>query len=226
MSRGIADGILARLDDQRGRKVVFLSHCLLNENTRYQGGAFTCGMLVPLVEEAASRGYGIVQMPCPEQLAWGGVAKRFMRFSYGLDSSASVLKRAKGFLSAVFVMYSRCRFRRIARGVVRQIRDYRQSGCEVVAVVGIDGSPTCGLARRINLGRGLRFHAALPPGGLARADYNRELYGQCAEPGPGLFFRELEKLLAREGLGVPLVAHDLPGESRGDDWAGFDRCRV
>ena len=32
--------LLTRLADERGKQVVFVSHCLLNENTRYLGGAF------------------------------------------------------------------------------------------------------------------------------------------------------------------------------------------
>ena len=32
--------LLERLDDERSKKVVFISHCLLNENVRYLGGAF------------------------------------------------------------------------------------------------------------------------------------------------------------------------------------------
>ena len=32
-----------RLTDHRGGTVLFVSHCLLNENTRYMGGAFCAG---------------------------------------------------------------------------------------------------------------------------------------------------------------------------------------
>ena len=34
-----------RLADERGRRIAFVSHCLLNENTRYLGGAFKAGAL-------------------------------------------------------------------------------------------------------------------------------------------------------------------------------------
>lgn len=43
------------MPDQRGGRVVLLSHCLLNENVRYP-----C----------------VVQLPCPEQRAWGGARRR------------------------------------------------------------------------------------------------------------------------------------------------------
>ena len=63
---------MAKLADERSRRVVFLSHCLLNQNMRYLGG--------PLAREVA-----------------GG------------------------------------------------IEDYARSGFEVVGVVGIAGSPSCGV---------------------------------------------------------------------------------
>jgi hypothetical protein len=35
--------LLERLKDERSKRVIFVSHCLLNENTRYLGGAFRRG---------------------------------------------------------------------------------------------------------------------------------------------------------------------------------------
>jgi hypothetical protein len=62
-----------RLADRRSHQVIFLSHCLLNENTRYLGGACRAACVREVVEECIDRELGIVQMPCPEQQAWGGV---------------------------------------------------------------------------------------------------------------------------------------------------------
>jgi predicted secreted protein len=49
---------------------VFVSHCLLNENTRYLGGAFRPGAVGEVVDTYLRAGTGICQLPCPEQLAW------------------------------------------------------------------------------------------------------------------------------------------------------------
>ena len=68
--------LLDRLRDQRGRRVVLVSHCLLNQNTRYAGGATRAGAVAELADELIGAGYGIHQLPCPERLAWGGVLKR------------------------------------------------------------------------------------------------------------------------------------------------------
>lgn len=64
------------LPDARSGRVVFLSHCLLNQNTRYLGGAACPGVVIAAVERYVQDGTGIVQMPCPEQRVWGGVLKR------------------------------------------------------------------------------------------------------------------------------------------------------
>src|SRR5215510_5576289 len=72
----------SQLRDERSHRVVFLSHCLLNENTRYLGGAFRPGVVPEVVGPYLRDGIGICQMPCPEQLAWGGVLKRRLLILY------------------------------------------------------------------------------------------------------------------------------------------------
>ena len=42
--------VVNRLADERSGRVVFLSHCLLNQNTRYLGGAFRPGAVDEVVE--------------------------------------------------------------------------------------------------------------------------------------------------------------------------------
>jgi uncharacterized protein YbbK (DUF523 family) len=78
--------------DCRSKKVIFLSHCLLNENTRYLGGACERGAVPSVICECFERGYGIVQMPCPEQHVWGGVLKRHLLRYYG--SQGTLLYRS------------------------------------------------------------------------------------------------------------------------------------
>lgn len=72
-----------RLKDSRSKQVVFLSHCILNENTRYLGGACRGSCIREIVEQCLDNNWGIVQMPCPEQHVWGGVTKRLLLISYG-----------------------------------------------------------------------------------------------------------------------------------------------
>ena len=64
--------------DARSGEVVFISHCLLNQNTRYLGGAVCPGVVGVAIAPYVRDGTGIVQMPCPEQRVWGGVLKTRM----------------------------------------------------------------------------------------------------------------------------------------------------
>jgi hypothetical protein len=71
------------LADERGGRVVFVSHCLLNQNTRYPGGAFRPGAVMEVAVPYLRDGAGICQLPCPEQVAWGGVGKPYLVFFWG-----------------------------------------------------------------------------------------------------------------------------------------------
>ena len=52
--------------------VAFVAHCLLNQNSKTEGGARCPGVYSPLVEEIRARGWRLEQMPCPE-LAFTGL---------------------------------------------------------------------------------------------------------------------------------------------------------
>jgi len=66
--------VMEKLKDERSKKVIFVAHCMLNENSRWFGGAFRRGCIDEIVDQIQDRGIGIVQMECPEQ-ATGGVVK-------------------------------------------------------------------------------------------------------------------------------------------------------
>ena len=59
------------LNDNRKKKVVFLSHCFLNTNTRFPGGCAYEGATTPLIKLLLESGVGIIQMPCPEYQCLG-----------------------------------------------------------------------------------------------------------------------------------------------------------
>jgi hypothetical protein len=60
-----------RLADERGRRVAFVSHCLLNENTRYLGGAFKAGAAPEIVTGLLEAGLGI-RTSVPDGLCGSG----------------------------------------------------------------------------------------------------------------------------------------------------------
>lgn len=137
-----------KLKDERGGKVIFLSHCLLNENTRYLGGACRKAGIDELIDELQKKGIGIVQMKCPEQKAWGGILKREMLRGYGIKGTP--LNAFRKAYMVFFIWKTRRSFRKIAKEVVSEIKDYLDSGCEVSGIVGIKGSPSCGVSASLD----------------------------------------------------------------------------
>jgi predicted secreted protein len=190
---------------------VFLSHCLLNANTRYLGGAGRRGSVAEIVQPCLEHGIGIVQLPCPEEHAWGGVLKRWLLGFYGGDASRSFRLRAA--LFPLMLFYTRRVYRRLARQVANQIQDYLASGFEVLGVIGVDGSPSCGVQTTMNLERAFVQVGRLPPVATA-ADVNA-IVRSNAIGGRGLFVALLEEELRRRSLTVPFAAHDLMAELEG-----------
>jgi predicted secreted protein len=110
---------------ERARKVALVAHCLLNVNARVAGLARYAGVH-PVIAELASRGYGIVQLPCPEI---GG----------GLDRAPQPFERydTPGY---------RALCDSLADTAADTIAEYAAAGCDTRLVVGVDGSPSCGVA--------------------------------------------------------------------------------
>jgi predicted secreted protein len=114
--------------DARAGKLMFLSHCLLNQNACVQGIASQPAAIRAVVDAALDHETGIVQMPCPEMTYYG--SQRW---------------------GQVKAQYSTPLFRRhcqvIAQQIIDLIEDYQSTGHHIVGIVMRDGSPTCGLQR-------------------------------------------------------------------------------
>ncbi|BCI91296.1 hypothetical protein NIIDMKKI_65020 [Mycobacterium kansasii] len=154
--------LLDQLADERSRRVVLVSHCLLNENTRYAGGATRPGAVTEVVDELITARTGIHQLPCPEQLAWGGVLKRHSLRLY--HSKGGPLYAVRGALLSAFIMWTKVIYRRLARRVARDVADYHRAGIAVAGIVGIGASPSCGVTTTLDMRASWRWwpHARRP----------------------------------------------------------------
>lgn len=115
-----------RTEDARGKKIVFVSSCLLNTNNKVKGLARYPGMCKEVFDTLHSYGLGINQMHCPETLYLG--IQRWW---------------------ATKNLYDNLGFRRFCRKLAAEVADYmeayEQAGYETVAILSCDGSPTCGV---------------------------------------------------------------------------------
>jgi predicted secreted protein len=194
-------------DDLRGGRVVFVAHCLLNQNTRYPGGAVCPGVVADAVVPYLADGTGIVQMTCPEQRTWGGVSKTHLRWLLAHPAAARPVRHLLGPARA----YLRWRYRRLARAVARDVADYAHQGMDVVGIVGVAGSPSCGVASTLDLDASLSAIATCPHRTVTGRWLHRHVVEPAVVPGAGLFIDALRGCLNERRLDIRIIEHTLRG---------------
>jgi len=204
-----------KLKDERSKKVVFVAHCILNENTRYLGGAFRKGCIDEIVDEIQRQGIGIVQMQCPEQKGWGGLLKRYMWLPIG--SRNTILYKLKGVFLPFFVWNTRRIYQKIAKEIGAEIKDYLDSGFEVLGIMGIAGSPSCGVTRALDIRRSFEFLANTDIDDLDRKRMNELGVNELIIEGKGFFIEAIEKELKKKNISVRFYEHDLSTEIKGEE---------
>ena len=196
--------------DARSGEVVFVSHYLLNQNTRYLGGAVCRGVVGAAIAPYLEDGTGLVQMPCPEQRVWGGVLKTRMLWLIEHPRIA----RAAPVLSPLVNRYLRWRYAWLARTTARDMQDYLGSGVQVRGVVGVAGSPSCGVHTTLDLKRAAAA-VARRTGPPTTAWMNAEVVRPALTPGRGLFIQELTRAMARDNLDAPFLEQPLSAPGSG-----------
>jgi predicted secreted protein len=116
------------VEDARSKKIILLSHCVLNQNAKVRGIATYPGSISPVSELLLQSDVGLFQMPCPEMKYYGA-----MRWGQVRDQYDSPMFR------------NHCR--RLADSVLDEVEDYKRSGYQILGFVMIDGSPVCGLRK-------------------------------------------------------------------------------
>ena len=115
---------------QRSKRILLVSHCILNQNTVIEGEARAAGAVLSAVEWAMKEGYGFLQLPCPE-------------FTFlGLDRP-----------SMTYEQYDTPEYRKHCREILKpvllQAEDYLKNGYEILGLLGIQSSPSCDPTRGV-----------------------------------------------------------------------------
>lgn len=126
-------------DDARSKRVILVAHCVLNQNSISDGTADFPGSDQALVELLLAAKVGIVQLPCPELMCLGLDRGNPDGAVCPLLVENSRIRRAMERRSAGRRLAS------LARSVVYQILEYRTHGFDVLGMVGINRSPSCGV---------------------------------------------------------------------------------
>jgi len=112
--------------DIRSGKVIFVSHCMLNQNARFVDVADFPAMFEPLMGFLREKQVGIIQMPCPELYCLG----------LGRSDVRPGLECPQGME----------RLTRLIGDIIFTIKEYRFQEFEVVGILGKEGSPACGVS--------------------------------------------------------------------------------
>lgn len=163
------------------KRVAIVCHCVMNQSTRAwwgDGGASSEeGMISDAVRVLIKHGVGLVQMDCPEFSLYGNPRPPRSKDEYDTPE-----------------------FRRRCHEIATQACDQMENllekshdpKIELVAVVGVDNSPSCGVERTTRTFDGKRVGA----------------------PGRGLLFDFLGMEMRLRGIDAPFIGLSLKGDER------------
>ena len=161
----------------RAKKIILLSHCILNVNSKVEGINPFPGAQSDILNLLIEKGYGLIQLPCPEMSYFG-----ISRWAHVRDQ----------FDFPIF----RKHCRKIFKPILMQVQDYLNNGYEVDGIIFVEGSPCCGL-NKVTKGENWK--------GVNDTESYAQLLAESTKvEGEGIFVQEVKKLLAKNNLELNL----------------------
>ena len=158
--------------DVRSKKVVLVSHCILNQNAISDGTADYPAAIKEIIYPLIEAGAGILQMPCPELNCLGLDRGDVHGGERPVVVENTRIRRSLMKPDAYRVLVG------LVDQVVHQVEEYLRNGFRVVAVVGMNRSPSCGVD--------------------TTSDNDQEIAGR------GLFMDKLREELEKRQIHVPM----------------------
>lgn len=112
--------------DKRSGKIVVVSHCILNVHSLEDNLAIYPGLEEEVVELLVKKGIGIYQIPCPEVELSGIFRKALPKESYEHPKIRRV-------------------YHNLSDNITQTLRWFTKKDYKIQAVLGAEGSPTCGI---------------------------------------------------------------------------------
>jgi len=125
--------------DQRSKSILFVAHCILNQNSISDGTAAYPGSINEIMQVLHMSHVGIVQMPCPELLCLG-----LDRGNIG-GSSSPILEENTRIRMMMSQRSAQGKIRQMVQHIIFQILEYHKYGFDIRGIVGINRSPSCGV---------------------------------------------------------------------------------
>lgn len=201
--------------DKRGKRIVYVSHCLLNQNLRFPGLAVESGAIADLVTILIRNGIGIELLPCLERIGWGGVSRKaFYKFFPIISKNIGT---RKFLMTKLILKIWLSRFKKIckkeAKKIVNQMIDYHDSGYSILGMITTNDSPTCGYTKTINLLESLKKYKEL---GMTleklrepNLDEMKHFIPNLCEDGSGFFTSELVKQMKKRKLELNIIGFNI-----------------
>lgn len=176
------------------QKILFVAHCILNTASKvvmYNEAEMAAeeALRRRLVHAAVDAGVQLVQLPCPELTLYG--CRRWGHTSEQFDNP-----------------FFRRHCRSLLKPLLREVSEYIENPgrFEVLGFLGVDGSPSCGV----------KYTCTGPWGGNLsdRGDLDAVIGASALIAGRGVFFSELEDMLAAQGLPLRLEGLFAPEPQR------------
>jgi predicted secreted protein len=166
----------------REKEIVLVCHCLLNCHSKVEGSFKDEGMEGNIIRYLIEKKIGIIQLPCPEttiagKRRWGQVKEQY-------DTP-----------------YFRKHCKELFLPFLDQIKDYHNNGYTVKAIIGIDGSPSCGVNKTCSSSN---WGGEIGNVNVIETKINDLQMIQ----GKGIFIEEIEKILADNTICINILAFD------------------
>lgn len=117
---------------ERSKRVVFISHCILNQNTVVYPLARAKGAYKDIIEELMDNEIGIHQLPCPEYRYLGLRRNPMSKEDYDTYDFRTINKN-------------------IAMVTLDIIKEYLSNDYEILGIIGINESPTCSIKDKMGI---------------------------------------------------------------------------
>lgn len=161
------------------KKVILLCHCVINEKSKVKKTEFNPpGDIKEFINLLIDNEIGIIQLPCPEMTCYG--LKRWGHVKEQFDTS---------------------HYRKICRELfqpyLEQIIEYISNDYKIIGLVGIEGSPTCGIYKTC-CGK---WGGELGSNPCLQDTLNTIILADES----GIFIEEIKKILSENNISFPLI---------------------
>ena len=113
----------------RGKRLILISHCVLNQNAVVRDWERAVGAYNDIAMVLLEQDFGIVQLPCPEFSMLGEERPPLTWEEYDVPPY-------------------RTHCRELAAEPAKQIKEYVKKGYQIVGLLGIQESPSCDTTRK------------------------------------------------------------------------------